>query len=96
MSSGASFRGKIDRIDLMPDGGLRVTDFKTSAAASVKNALDGRPPAAAAAVRPRRRPGSRRADRRRPAPMSPPATARYLHVRDGKATLPTVGTRRRR
>jgi RecB family exonuclease len=81
----ALFRGKIDRIDLMPDGSLRVTDFKTSAAASVKNVLeDGRrlqlPLYARAADHDRAGlTGDNRTD-------VPPATARYLHVRDGKAT----------
>ena len=40
MVADATFTGKIDRIDLMPDDGLRVTDFKTSAAVSMKNPLD--------------------------------------------------------
>jgi RecB family exonuclease len=85
MVGGASFRGKIDRIDLMPDGSLRVTDFKTSIAASVKTALEeGRrlqlPLYARAADQDRAQLTSdSRAD-------LPPATARYLHVRDGKAT----------
>ena len=59
MVGGASFGGKIDRIDLMPDGGLRVTDFKTSAAASVQQRAGGWPPPAAAALRPRCRSRSR-------------------------------------
>jgi hypothetical protein len=85
MVGDASFRGKIDRIDLMPDGSLRVTDFKTSAVASVKNALeDGRrlqlPLYARAADQDRA--GLTRDNRT----DVPSATARYLHVRDGKAT----------
>jgi RecB family exonuclease len=36
---GVAFRGKIDRIDLMPDGGLRVTDFKTGKVTSINNPL---------------------------------------------------------
>jgi hypothetical protein len=82
---GASFGGKIDRIDLMPDGGLRVTDFKTSAVRSVSNVLeDGRKlqlPLYA-----------RAADQDRAALIGdaavefPPASVRYLHVRDAKAT----------
>ena len=82
--AGASFGGKIDRIDLLPDGTLRVTDFKTSAAVSMRNALDdGRrlqlPLYARAADQDRvTLTGDDRAD-------APPATARYLHVRDGKA-----------
>jgi PD-(D/E)XK nuclease superfamily len=80
----APFRGKIDRIDLLPDGSLRVTDFKTSVAASVKNVLDGGrrlqlPLYARAADHDRALlAGDARAD-------APTATARYLHVRDGKA-----------
>jgi hypothetical protein len=85
MVGGASFRGKIDRIDLMPGGGLRVTDFKTSAATSAKNVLeDGRrlqlPLYARAADQDRAiLTGEERVD-------APIATARYLHVRDAKAT----------
>ena len=84
-SSGAAFRGKIDRIDLMPDGGLRVTDFKTSKATSVSNVLeDGRrlqlPLYARAADHDRAvLTGHDQAD-------APAATARYLHVRDASAT----------
>ncbi len=82
--AGASFGGKIDRIDLLPDGSLRVTDFKTSAAVSMRNALDdGRrlqlPLYARAADQDR---ATLTGDGR---PDAPPATARYLHVRDGKA-----------
>jgi ATP-dependent helicase/DNAse subunit B len=82
---GAAFRGKIDRIDLMPDGGLRVTDFKTSKATSVSNVLeDGR--------RLQLPLYARAADRDRAVLTShnhtdaPAATARYLHVRDASAT----------
>jgi len=82
---GATFRGKIDRIDLMPDGGLRVTDFKTSRATSVRNVLeDGR--------RLQLPLYARAADRDRALltghnqPDAPVATARYLHVRDAAAT----------
>jgi RecB family exonuclease len=85
IAAAASFVGKIDRIDLMPDGGLQVTDFKTSAPISMRNPLDdGRrlqlPLYARAADRDRAAlAGDDRAE-------VPPATARYLHVRDGKAT----------
>jgi Asp-tRNA(Asn)/Glu-tRNA(Gln) amidotransferase A subunit family amidase len=41
MVAGAQFRGKIDRIDLMPDGGLRVTDFKTGVLSSLTDPLNG-------------------------------------------------------
>ena len=81
---GASFGGKIDRIDVLPDGGLRVTDFKTSATMSMRNALDdGR--------RLQLPLYARAADQDRVALTdddgrdSPPASARYLHVRDGRA-----------
>ncbi len=81
----ASFGGKIDRVDLMPDGGLRVTDFKTSAAISLRNVLDdGR--------RLQLPLYARAADHDRALLTgdegvgAPPATARYLHVRDAKAT----------
>jgi ATP-dependent helicase/DNAse subunit B len=82
---GASFRGKIDRIDLMPDGGLRVTDFKTGVVGSVRNALaDGRSlqlPLYARAA------DQDRASMSTSAPAgAPAATARYLQVRDAKAT----------
>ena len=82
---GAAFRGKIDRIDLMPDGGLRVTDFKTSRATSVRNVLgDGRklqlPMYARAADR------DRAVLTGHKQPDAPAATARYLHVRDASAT----------
>ena len=82
---GAAFRGKIDRIDLMPDGGLRVTDFKTSRATSVRNVLeDGHrlqlPLYARAADRDR---ALLTGDNQ---PNAPVATARYLHVREAAAT----------
>jgi RecB family exonuclease len=82
---GALFKGKIDRIDLMPDGGLRVTDFKTGVAASVRNALaDGRSlqlPLYARAA------DQDRAELTTDAQLNAPAaTARYLHVRDARAT----------
>jgi RecB family exonuclease len=82
--AGASFGGKIDRIDLLPDGGLRVTDFKTSATMSMKNALDdGRrlqlPLYARAADHDRLELTGHDGD------GFPSASARYLHVRDGKA-----------
>jgi RecB family exonuclease len=86
---GAPFGGKIDRIDLMPDGRLRVTDFKTSAPQSMRNPLDdGRrlqlPLYAIAADHDRiALAGEDHVD-------PPPATARYLHVRDGKATARDV------
>lgn len=82
---GAAFRGKIDRIDLLADGGLRVTDFKTSKSTSVRNVLeDGR--------RLQLPLYARAADRDRALltgddqPSAPAATARYLHVRDASAT----------
>ncbi|MEP7046237.1 MAG: PD-(D/E)XK nuclease family protein [Ilumatobacteraceae bacterium] len=93
MVVGAEFGGKIDRIDLMPDGGLRVTDFKTGKAASVRNVLEnGRklqlPLYARAADHDRAvllgdRPVATVVD-------PPPATARYLHVRDAKANARVV------
>ena len=82
---GAAFRGKIDRVDMLADGGLRVTDFKTGRATSIRNVLDdGR--------RLQLPLYARAADRDRTLlagdsqPGSPAATARYLHVRDGSAT----------
>jgi ATP-dependent helicase/nuclease subunit B len=86
---GATFRGKIDRIDLMPDGGLRITDFKTSKETSVRNLLEnGRrlqlPLYARAADHDR---GRLIGDDRAAAPA---ATARYLHVRDAKAVARLV------
>lgn len=84
--AGAAFRGSIDRIDLMPDGGLRVTDFKTGAPVSLKDILDsGRrlqlPLYARAADH------DRMVLTGEPTPAgAPAATARYLHVRDAKAT----------
>ena len=83
--AGATFRGKIDRIDLMPDGGLRVTDFKTGNLSSLTDPLNGGtrlqlPLYARAADHDRSSlVGSADAD-------APPATARYLLVRDAKAT----------
>jgi RecB family exonuclease len=81
----ATFTGKIDRIDLMPDDGLRVTDFKTGAVVSLRNVLDdGR--------RLQLPLYARAADHDRALltgsdPVgAPPATARYLHIRDAKAT----------
>jgi ATP-dependent helicase/DNAse subunit B len=83
--AGASFRGKIDRIDLLPNGGLRVTDFKTGVVGSIRNPLaDGRSlqlPLYARAA------DQDRAALTTAAPAdAPPATARYLQVRDAKAT----------
>ncbi|MGZ4739332.1 MAG: PD-(D/E)XK nuclease family protein [Ilumatobacteraceae bacterium] len=83
--AGASFRGKIDRIDLMPDGGLRVTDFKTGNVSSLTDPLNGggrlQLPLYARAA------DHDRADLIGPdAPEGPPATARYLLVRDASAT----------
>jgi PD-(D/E)XK nuclease superfamily len=85
MVVGASFRGKIDRIDLLPDGGLRVTDFKTGVVGSVRNPLaDGRtlqlPLYARAADQ------DRAALTTAAAVDAPAATARYLQVRDARAT----------
>jgi hypothetical protein len=86
---GARFGGKIDRVDLLPDGSLRVTDFKTSAPISMRNALDdGRRlqlPLYARAVDQDR--ATLIGDDR---PDAPRATARYLHVRDGKAVARQV------
>ncbi|MEP7202703.1 MAG: PD-(D/E)XK nuclease family protein [Ilumatobacteraceae bacterium] len=84
MVADAAFRGKIDRVDLMPDGGLRVTDYKTSKPLSVGDVLDdGRrlqlPLYARAADHDR---ALLTIDVARDAPS---ATARYLHVRDAKA-----------
>jgi RecB family exonuclease len=84
MVSGATFGGKIDRIDLLPDGGLRVTDFKTGKAVPLTNPLDDGhrlqlPLYARAADRDRAILVGDEAD------GSPPATARYLHVRDAAA-----------
>ena len=83
--AGAPFRGKIDRIDLMPDGGLRVTDFKTGLLSSLTDPLNG-------GGRLQLPLYARAADQDRPVlvdpqPASaPPATARYLLVREAKAT----------
>ncbi len=85
MVADASFAGKIDRIDLMPDDSLRVTDFKTSAAVSMKNPLDD-------GHRLQLPLYARAADHDRAVltgdhlPGALPATARYLHIRDAKAT----------
>jgi hypothetical protein len=83
--SGASFRGQIDRIDLLPGGGLRVTDFKTGKAVSLTNPLnDGH--------RLQLPLYARAADQDRALLIGddtegwPAATARYLHVRDAAAT----------
>ena len=82
--AGAKFHGEIDRIDLLPDGGLRVTDFKTGAKFSLKDVLDGGrrlqlPLYARAADHDRALlTGAAAVD-------APPATARYLHVREAKA-----------
>ncbi len=85
MVADASFTGKIDRIDLMPDDGLRVTDFKTGAVVSLKDALDeGRrlqlPLYARAADHDRALLTGEQGT------GASPATARYLHIRDAKAT----------
>ena len=85
MVAGASFRGKIDRIDLMPDGSLRVTDFKTGVLSSLTDPLNG-------GGRLQLPLYARAADQDRPMLVdsqptdAPPATARYLLVREAKAT----------
>lgn len=85
MVAGAPFRGQIDRIDLMPDGGLRVTDFKTGVLSSLTDALNG-------GGRLQLPLYARAADQDRPILVDPqvadppPATARYLLVREAKAT----------
>ena len=85
MVAGTSFRGKIDRIDLMPDGGLRVTDFKTGPLSSLTDVLDG-------GGRLQLPMYARAADHDRPSLVgpdptdAPPATARYLLVREAQAT----------
>ncbi|HZX54837.1 MAG TPA: PD-(D/E)XK nuclease family protein, partial [Ilumatobacteraceae bacterium] len=78
---GVAFRGKIDRIDLMPDGGLRVTDFKTGKVTSITDPLsDGQ--------RLQLPLYARAADHDRAALTDstggdwPSATARYLQVRE--------------
>jgi hypothetical protein len=82
--AGAEFRGNIDRIDLMPGGGLRVTDFKTGAKSTLKDVLDGGrklqlPLYARAADHDRAMlTGEEPVD-------TPPATARYLYVREARA-----------
>ena len=84
--AGATFHGKIDRIDLLTDGGLRITDFKTSKPQSTTDPLDdGR--------RLQLPMYARAADQRRalllgddaPTQSVPPSTARYLHIRDANA-----------
>jgi hypothetical protein len=83
--AGASFGGKIDRIDLLADGGLRVTDFKTGKAVSLTNPLDD-------GHRLQLPLYARAADLDRAVLVGgdseglPAATARYLHVRDASAT----------
>lgn len=82
--AGAEFHGNIDRIDLMPDQRLRVTDFKTGAKFSLRDVLDG-------GRRLQLPLYARAADHDRPqltgtpAGDAPPATARYLHIREAKA-----------
>jgi ATP-dependent helicase/nuclease subunit B len=98
-----SFHGKIDRIDVLTDGALRVTDFKTGKA-SIRTAdpLEGGrklqlPMYAIAADRDRGDlfGAAGQADPYGPRPvdpaalqlaLSPSASARYLEVREGKAT----------
>jgi RecB family exonuclease len=81
----APFHGKIDRIDLMPDGGLRVTDFKTGVVKSLNNPLEGGrklqlPLYARAADHDRAiLTGGDSTD-------APVATARYLQIREARAT----------
>ena len=83
--AGALFGGKIDRIDLMPDGSLRVTDFKTGVLSSLTDPLNG-------GGRLQLPLYARAADQDRPVLVdpqpsdAPPATARYLLVREAKAT----------
>ena len=82
---GVAFRGVIDRIDRLGDGSLRVTDFKTGPVKSLKNVLDdGRrlqlPLYARAADH------GRHLLTGHDTTAAAPATARYLEVRDGKAT----------
>jgi ATP-dependent helicase/DNAse subunit B len=83
--AGTSFRGKIDRIDLLSGGGLRVTDFKTGQVGSLANPLgDG--------LRLQLPLYARAADQDRATLVGddtdgpPSATARYLQVRDATAT----------
>ena len=86
--------GKIDRIDLMPDGGLRVTDFKTGAPSSLNDRLGRRSPVAAAAVRPRCRSGSPRSwSTRNPAMRHPPRLVIWSCVRP-RPTLASRAARR--
>jgi hypothetical protein len=87
--AGALFGGKIDRIDLLPDGGLRVTDFKTGKAFSLTNPLDD-------GHRLQLPLYARAADQDRAMLVGddsdgfPAATARYLHVRDASATAKSL------
>ncbi len=79
--AGAPFRGVIDRIDQLADGSLRVTDFKTGEVKALRNVLDdGRRLQLPLYTRAVDR------DRASLAGGDSPATARYLEVRDGKAT----------
>ncbi|HEY7625780.1 MAG TPA: PD-(D/E)XK nuclease family protein, partial [Ilumatobacteraceae bacterium] len=82
----ALFRGNIDRIDLMADGGLRVTDYKTGASVGpTKNVLDsGRGLQLPLYARAADHDGQLLTGLDRTG--APPATARYLQVRDAKAT----------
>ena len=74
----------------MPDGGLRVTDFKTGNESSLTDPLDGGTPAAATALRPRRR------SRSSPASSTPTPPTRLrprpaiCYVREAKATSKPV------
>ncbi|HEX2783115.1 MAG TPA: PD-(D/E)XK nuclease family protein [Ilumatobacteraceae bacterium] len=80
----ARFRGNIDRIDQMADGGLRVTDFKTGAKSTLRDVLDGGRKLQLPLY-------ARAADHDRAALVddasadAPAATARYLYVREAKA-----------
>jgi ATP-dependent helicase/nuclease subunit B len=97
--AGSPFQGLIDRIDCLADGSLRVTDFKTGLVKSVRNILDdGRrlqlPLYARAADHDRRALVGDVGDAQAAVSSAgagvgaavPSATARYLEVRDGKAT----------
>jgi len=76
-----AFRGKIDRIDLMPHGALRVTDYKTGKVTASKDPLSGGQSLQLPLY-------ARAADHDRALLTGsenggwPPATARYLQVRD--------------
>ena len=78
---GVAFRGKIDRIDLMPHGALRVTDYKTGKVTASKDPLSGGQSLQLPLY-------ARAADHDRALLTGsenggwPPATARYLQVRD--------------